>query len=236
MRPNIRHFLGVAFTGALVALSTLDCGFTATPCRNPNDSWWDCKLVWTSKRTGNDQTAKAWICAPDSNKTAQSTSAMAAAQTAITAAINEGLACSMPENAVNPKFTCIDSHQHLLPQKPLQDEVDVPTELEKKPLKWGDPNCDQCMNNVCKAPLFDCAQNQFCNCLNTCLRSEHSIDSNGPCLNACAQFESSEIDRELFNSMATCAFDKCNSHCGNAGGPNDDENLQCCSKISCKGQ
>lgn len=217
-----------------MALSTLDCGFTATPCRNPNDSWWDCKLVWTSKRTGNDQTAKAWICAPDSNKTAQSTSAMAAAQTAITAAINEGLACSMPENAVNPKFTCIDSHQHLLPQKPLQDEVDVPTELEKKPQKWGDPNCDKCLNASCKPALFDCAQNGFCNCMNACFRHGGDFDS---CNNACVPIQQSSLDFELFSALGQCGAQNCGSVCSNSStGPNDDEDLQCCAKIHCKGE
>ena len=243
MRLNIRHILSVTFTGALVALSTLDCGFTATPCKDPNDSWWDCKLTWTSKKTGNVQTAKGWICAPDSNKVPQSTSAMAAATAATDAAIAEGLACAMPESAIDPRIKCIDSHSRLLPQKPLQGEIDIPMEVEKTPERWGDPPCDTCLNDFCKANLFDCAQNQFCSCEHQCLRNSHSFDSDGPCLNTCSSFFGPDpnFDIGLFNALATCSEGHCATlqACGadpSGGGPNDDENLACCANIHCKGE
>lgn len=211
----------VATPVVMVAAMVAEEGCAVQPklCKDPSHTWWDCKLTWFSKQTSSEQTAKAWICALSSFSVQQE-------------AIDAGLGCAVPPSA-KPTIKCINSNSRTQPDAPLQS-IDPSTELEKQPENWGDPPCDDCMNKgVCKQALFACQQNQFCGCLNTCLRQQHSTNSNGPCFNACVQFQQDpELDTALFNEMAQCATDNCNTACGNSSSP-PMEDLACCKNIGC---
>ncbi len=205
----------VLFAPPVLLLET-GCNFVPPKCKDPKATWWDCKLTWRSNQTESDQTAKAWICATSFSTVQQ-------------AALDAGLDCAVPEGK-KATIKCIDSKSNIQPEKPLQ-EFSVPSELERKPMNWGDPDCNQCMGKNCSASVVSCAQNNGCSCLDSCqVGGQNGIDA---CNAACNQFFDQNSEA-IYLTFEDCAWDFCADICINGTAEPTKPSNQCCKNIGCK--